>query len=704
MEYRYKSTLAACCLLGVPFAVSAQSTGEQTAENGPIVLGEILVRGDKIDRNLRDTTAGTTVIPGGEANRSINNDIDQVLRSQPNVLANEGFSLPSIRGIDSTGGARPGITVGSQPRTPVLVDDVATPSGDSSTISQLSLWDVSSIEVARGPQPTSTGRNAFGGAIRVYTNDPVFTFEGAVRAGYFTADGTVNGAFMVNVPVLEDQLAIRITGEGSIGESYVDIDPILPAGFDPEDEVFNRLRGKLLFEPAALEDFSLLLTVDRTRKEAPLEGFVTDVEDIRIDDTFPFALRSSYEEVDQITTQAKATYDVTDNISIVGRAAWQENELLFVNTGEDFFGSEIGSTGFDKRQFEVEGYVQVQNIGILERGVFGVIHNTEDEEGFGNGFFDFTIDGKIQNTGIYGEVELSADALVRDLTVIAGGRLEIDDRTRSTNSFGFPASDASFNETVFLPKAGLRYDVDEVSTVGYTYSRGFRNGGLDLDFFAFPIATSVIEPEYIDQHEIFARTSFLDNRLELSAAAFYYDWEDAQVPGASAVIDSNGARLFGNVPEAIGYGAEISAAFWPVPEVRLDGALGLLRTEITDAGAVVPEFEGDELPRAPNMTASMGLTLYPFEGFEATATISYVGSTRSALGEAELDSYALVDLSASYEIEAGPTAIVAEAFISNLTDERYVTFDEALPAGFGGGSLRAVGRPRTFGAAVTFEF
>ncbi|MEM1277707.1 MAG: TonB-dependent receptor [Pseudomonadota bacterium] len=377
---------------------------------------------------------------------------------------------------------------------------------------------------------------------------------------------------------------------------------------------------------------------------------------------------------------------------------------MFVDTGESFFGLAIGALGFEKRQFEVEGYVQVQDLGILERGVFGVIHNTEDEEGFGDGFFQFNLDGEIQNTGIYGEVELSADALLTDLTVIAGGRLEIDDRTRSTVSFGFPASDASFNETVFLPKAGLRYDVDESSTIGYTYSRGFRNGGLDLDFFAVPVATAVIEPEYIDQHEIFARSSFLDNRLELSAAAFYYNWEDAQVPGSSAVIDANGARLFGNVPEAIGYGAEVTAAFWPVPEARIDGAIGLLRTEITDAGPIVPEFEGSELPRAPNMTASFGVTLFPFDGFETNATISYVGSTKSALGEATLDSYAVVDLSASYEIMAGPTSIRAEAFISNLTDERYVTFDEALPAGFGGGSLRAVGRPRTFGGAVTIEF
>ncbi|MEM9138555.1 MAG: TonB-dependent receptor [Pseudomonadota bacterium] len=698
MEFRYLSTLAAGLVFIAPIAATAQDSGSE------LVGEEIVIRGDKVDRTLGDATAGTSVIDGEQARRPINTDIDDALRAQPNVLANEGFSLPAIRGIDSTSGARPGITVGSQPRTPILVDDVATPAGDSSTISQITLWDVDSIEVARGPQPTSTGRNAFGGAVRIYTNDPSFDLEGALRGGYFTEGGTFTSAFMVNVPVLEDQLALRITGEGTIGQSYVDIAPVLPAGFDPEEERFNRIRGKLLWEPQAIEGLSVLLSVDRLRSEKVLEGFVSDVGSLTIDNALPFSLRSSYEEVDQVTAQAKVTYDFNENLSLITRFAFQENELLFVDAGEAFFGFAIGATGFDKRQFEGEAYIQVEDIGILERGVLGVIHNTEDEEGFSNGTLAFALEGEIENTGIYGEVEVSAGDFVPGLTFIGGARIEIDKRSRATTSLGFPASNASFDETVVLPKAGLRYDIDDDTTVGYTYARGFRNGGLDVDFFSFPVLTSVIEPEYIDQHEVFIRSSLFDGMLDVSAAAFYYDWTDAQVPGSSAVLDANGGRLFGNVPEAIGYGGELTLSFQPIPELRLDGAVGLLKTEITDAGAIVPQFEGAELPRAPNVTASGGITVMPFDGFEATASVSFVDSTKSALGEATLDAYAVVDVSASYAFEAGPTSVEVDAFISNLFDERYVTFDEALPAGFGGGSLKAVGRPRTFGGAVTVNF
>ncbi|MEM6905170.1 MAG: TonB-dependent receptor, partial [Pseudomonadota bacterium] len=482
MEFRRASALA----LGL-FACPALGLAQQSApDEETIVTDPVVIQGDKIDRSLSQTTAGTTIIPGEEASALSSFNIDSVVENEANILANEGFGLPAIRGIDSTSGARPGITVGSQPRTPILVDDVATPSGDSSTISHLSTWDVGSVEVVRGPQPTSTGRNAFGGAIRIYTNDPVFDFEAAARVGFFSADGTVTSAFMLNVPLLEDQVALRVTGEGSLGDSYVDVAPD-PGFGDPEEERFGRLRGKLLFEPN--DDFRLLLTADYLENDRPLQGFVTNVENLTIEGPFPFFFRSSYEEVEQFTIQGRAEYAINDNATVVARAAFQNNELRFVDTQEvldlGFFQIASGETGFDKSQVELEAFLRLEDLGLLRRGLFGVIFNREEEDGFGTNAFNFLVDGEINNTGIYGEAEISADPLLPGLSVIAGGRLEIDNRFRNAQApAGVPASSGRFEEVVFLPKLGLRYDFNESSAVGYTYSRGFRNGGVDVDLGA----------------------------------------------------------------------------------------------------------------------------------------------------------------------------------------------------------------------------
>ena len=54
---------------------------------------------------------------------------------------------------------------------------------------------------------------------------------------------------------------------------------------------------------------------------------------------------------------------------------------------------------------------------------------------------------------------------------------------------------------------------------------------------------------------------------------------------------------------------------------ELSGGLGLLHSEITDAGAVLARFQGQELPRAPGVTGALGLTYRAGNGFEAGASI-----------------------------------------------------------------------------------
>ena len=133
---------------------------------------------------------------------------------------------------------------------------------------------------------------------------------------------------------------------------------------------------------------------------------------------------------------------------------------------------------------------------------------------------------------------------------------------------------------------------------------------------------------------------------------------------------------------------------------RGSGALGLLDTEITDAGPVLEEFEGEELPRAPNVTANVELRYESEAGVFAGAALRYVGSTTSGLGEPDIGQYTVLDLSAGYDVETQDGSFRIEAFVENVTDERYFTFREDNPTV----SFEAVGRPRTFGLAATYRF
>lgn len=664
----------------------------------------IIVRGEKIQRVVNETSTGTTIINNIDANSAANRDIDDAIDGLANVLANEGFRAPAIRGVDGQGGDRPAITAGAQPRIPLLVDDLSTPSGEASGINQSSMWDIDSIEVARGPQPTSTGRNAIGGAIRVYTNDPDYDLSAAARLRW-TDQPKYGGDVTLNLPLVDDQAAVRVVGEYTTGQSYIDNNPVpLPVGIDPNDEETVRLRGKFLLEPAGAPGLRVLISGNYSDIKGPTEGFFSgDIDDLQV--SLPFFFSSSYEDVQQWAYAAKVSYEINDSLTLVTRISQLENRLLFENTGETFMGFSFGFTGFDKGLFETETYLQFRDIGPIANAVVGVIYADEDEVGFSTSpFVGFDLTGSIENLGIYGEVEIDAGFIAPGLVVIAGGRFESDTRSRSTDSPFGPVGAGEFDEDVFLPKLGLRYVPSNKVALGYTYSEGFRGGGLDVDitapFSGNLFSSTTFEGERLRQHEVYFRGSGLADFLDLEIAAFLYNWDDAHVSG-SANFPASGDGALGNIPQAEGYGLEVSATANVTEAFKIYGSVGLLETEITQVNATQTAFLGTELPRAPGVTGSAGIRYDSDNGLNFKAQVRFVGDHLSALNQARIPSYQVVDLAIGYDLKlAGIEGVRLEVFVDNLLDERYLTFTEATA--FGG--LNQVGQPQTFGLAITGSF
>ena len=686
---------------------------EDKGEDKVITLKEIVVPGDKIGRPTAEAPPSITIVEGEQADQPINRHIKMVIRKAANVFVEEGIQLPSIRGVDGSGGGRQAITEGSQPRVPLLIDDVPRPLNSSFSISRSSTWDVASMEIARGPQPSSTGRNALGGAIRIYTNDPGFEYDAAARLRGFTADGTVDGAAMVNLPLIDNQLALRGTVEESRGNAYIDVTEqakaMIPGQYDPEAELYQRYRGKVLLTPEAVPGLKVKFTVDHMRTEGPIPGFAQgngDPDDFTI--TF-FGFQSAFEENDQTTYTGRTNYVLSEFAELELRGSFINNDLVFADTGL------AGRFAYELDQVEGEAFLRLSDLGVLRRGLVGVIHNTSTEEGLNpSSTFGTLTDGEINNTGYYGEAEIALGelGLADGLTLIAGGRYERDDRSRSVRfDIDFPPfpktvveSEGGLSARRFLPKVGLRYAPTNELTLGYTYSESFRAGGIDVDPFPVP-AFARFDPETLRQHEVYTKSSLWNKRISFGASAFYYTYEDAQVPEASRVMTPFGpAFLFGNVPEAVGYGFELEATADLNAGFSVNGALGLLKTEITDAGPVLRATnEGGSLPRAPSTTASLALNYDPGGGFNATLSGRFVGRTTSGLNQPEIPSYTLFDLSAGYEFQRGYFGgFRVDLFVENLTDQGYFTFRERVP-NFAVDALEGKGRPRTFGFSSTWR-
>ncbi|MDG2306631.1 MAG: TonB-dependent receptor [Candidatus Binatia bacterium] len=90
--------------------------------------------------------------------------------------------------------------------TPLYVDGVVLSRNAGSV---LDIVDIAQVEVLRGPQGTLFGKNSVGGAVSITTvkPQPELSASASIRAGSY---GTFDSRAMLNLPVIEDKLFLRL--------------------------------------------------------------------------------------------------------------------------------------------------------------------------------------------------------------------------------------------------------------------------------------------------------------------------------------------------------------------------------------------------------------------------------------------------------------------------------------------------------------
>ena len=121
-------------------------------------------------------------------------------------------------------GAITGTSYISQSTSSVYLDEISiTQTGSQPTIRAV---DVARVEALSGPQGTLYGSDAQAGTMRIITNQPVMNefeavFDGEVRAGD-KSDSSYRGSLVLNVPLVEDRLALRLAGYQDRDGGYID--------------------------------------------------------------------------------------------------------------------------------------------------------------------------------------------------------------------------------------------------------------------------------------------------------------------------------------------------------------------------------------------------------------------------------------------------------------------------------------------------
>ncbi|MEP5428415.1 MAG: TonB-dependent receptor, partial [Flavobacteriaceae bacterium] len=190
--------------------VSAGDSVSITLEEDALQLNDVVVTANKTAQNAQDVPLSVTVLGVKDLQKLGATEFVDYAVAIPNLSfgtqgAGSGVSLGrntnqiSLRGISGTN------------TTAFYLDDTPLPENIDPRI-----LDISRVEVLRGPQGTLYGSNTLGGAIKVITSTPnsdklsgtVATSIAAVSEG--DIDYGING--IINIPLVQDKLAVRISG------------------------------------------------------------------------------------------------------------------------------------------------------------------------------------------------------------------------------------------------------------------------------------------------------------------------------------------------------------------------------------------------------------------------------------------------------------------------------------------------------------
>jgi iron complex outermembrane receptor protein len=238
MARRLQLAISAALLGATAFAAtsSAQTAPTTaTAARAPLPgeqLEEVVVTAEKRESTVQKTPISITAIEGVALQAHGITDMTTVAQQVPGIsvkTAGPGQTEYEMRGLTSTGGESP--TVG------FYLDDAAlTPAAmaqNGKAVIDPSLFDLNRVEVLRGPQGTLYGAGSMGGTIKLVTNQPdPHAFAGTLEGiGSSTTSGggfnhTENG--MLNLPVVQDVMALRLVGTVKHVDGWIDrtvIDP-----------------------------------------------------------------------------------------------------------------------------------------------------------------------------------------------------------------------------------------------------------------------------------------------------------------------------------------------------------------------------------------------------------------------------------------------------------------------------------------------
>lgn len=701
--------------------------------------GEIVVTANKRVEKLSNIAGAISVETGEELNAANANGLRDYVGNLPNVTLQTngapGFGKIIVRGISS-------VTLGAT--TGTYIDEV--PIGSSTMFAaggfltpDLDPADLDHVEVLKGPQGTLYGASAPGGLLKFVTKLPdTDDFSIGAEEEISTVKHGGTGYSLrahANLPIANDTAGLRVSGFYRKDPGFIDN---VATGAKNENDVTSKgIAANLLLTPSkdlSIRIGGLIQNINADAVNAVAVDRVTLLPVFGRDDTEFFVPTGNRAKLRLVS--GTITYDLTPDISLVSATSYSKvtnadrgdltNDaplptMRLFDVGTKKFTQEVRLLSASNQSFEwmVGGFYtkETSNRSSIFRAT---LPNGEPDTSFPL-FLESLGDSKYREVAVFGNATYYFTPQL-DLTLgarYAHNKQEIVEKDRGL--LGNPDDPDVFllsiaskpKDGVMTYSAAMRWRFDEDSMVYARAASGYRPGGpRSIPLGVTPPAgfTDSFGAEHLWNYEVGLRSSFLDNRVNLSAAAYYIDWKSIQ-----GFIQVGDAQLqlgtFGNAGDAVSKGFELELNTRPVEGLSLGAAVGYSKATLERADPTFGAEKGDTLPYAPRWTVSLdGKYEHPISG----DWIGFVGGNYRYLSKhftsyeslaftdprqaIPLKGYGLLDL----RLGARSGNFDVTIFAKNVTNKYAYIADTT--ATFFGPAFESIVQPRTIGISFSQNF
>jgi outer membrane receptor protein involved in Fe transport len=673
-------------------------------------FANVTVTPQKREEQILDVPAAISAVGGDSIQDQGVTDLNQIAATVPGmsmVQSQAGSARVQIRGISSPQ---------NLPTTGLYLDETSIAGDSAGSALAVQMIDLDRVEVLRGPQGTLYGAGSMGGTIKYMTKDPkldALGLEFDSAAGAIT-DGAPTGraSLVVNLPLIKDQLAVRLVGGYERNASWVNY-PLVNAE-DVNGGDTKTLRIKTLWTPSEKFSASLLLLGQNGDYKGP--------NNADEDRTAPYVIEQPYESRAKIGNLI-LNFDAGP-FTILSSTGYGKNKGKSANDFTSIFGPIYDLFGFppgtvksvnywtegDAEQWNQEIRFASKGLGAFTwtAGLYYRHATTDAVQGTistpnplpGMEILDLEDNQKSEQAALFGEANYAFSPKFAATLGLRGFR---DKREQSGYlvSFGTPVPPPSHEDTFtsINPRVVLSWRPAEGKLFYASAAKGFRSGG----FNNLPRGCTLPEaydPETLWTYEVGSSVSVDNGRFVAQGAVFHNEWSDIQTlttcPGLPIVQTAN-------VGKASGTGVDLQLTIAASRALRFTVS-GNYNDSKYDSTSVAHN-EGDEIDYVSKYTLGLAMDWSfrwsPEMPGQLHVDYQSIGSYAINLrnyGIPPLESDVIGGLNARLSLSIGQVEL--SLFGKNLLDQNGAV-QPAIPVG--GVPSPVSQQPRTIGAGFGFR-